>query len=153
MNLSKITLATFAALTLVQATDAVAADKKYLNQQTALNNMMQSNSASILSTSPKDLIGLSVRNELVVLKEFISNNGEVTRRYQQTYQGLPVIGDTLSLTFKNGMLKKAHGAAVYDIEGDINDVSAELSVKQAMLQSQNLGIAAKTIGLKKHNEK
>lgn len=153
MNLSKITLATFAALTLVQATDAVAANKKYLNQQTALNNMMQSNSASILSTSPKDLIGLSVRNELVVLKEFISNNGEVTRRYQQTYQGLPVIGDTLSLTFKNGMLKKAHGAAVYDIEGDINDVSAKLSVKQAMLQSQNLGIAAKTIGLKKHNEK
>ena len=153
MNLSKITLATFAALTLVQATDAVAADKKYLNQQTALNNMMQSNSASILSTSPKDLIGLSVRNELVVLKEFISNNGEVTRRYQQTYQGLPVIGDTLSLTFKNGMLKKTHGAAVYDIEGDINDVSAKLSVKQAMLQSQNLGIAAKTIGLKKHNEK
>jgi vibriolysin len=153
VNLSKITLATFAALTLVQATDAVAANKKYLNQQTALNNMMQSNSASILSTSPKDLIGLSVRNELVVLKEFISNNGEVTRRYQQTYQGLPVIGDTLSLTFKNGMLKKAHGAAVYDIEGDINDVSAKLSVKQAMLQSQNLGIAAKTIGLKKHNEK
>ena len=153
MNLSKITLATFAALTLVQATNAVAANKKYLNQQTALNNMMQSNSASILSTSPKDLIGLSVRNELVVLKEFISNNGEVTRRYQQTYQGLPVIGDTLSLTFKNGMLKKAHGAAVYDIEGDINDVSAKLSVKQAMLQSQNVGIAAKTKGLKKHNEK
>lgn len=153
MNLSKITLATFAALTLVQATDAVAANKKYLNQQTALNNMMQSNSASILSTSPKDLIGLSVRNELVVLKEFISNNGEVTRRYQQTYQGLPVIGDTLSLTFKNGMLKKAHGAAVYDIEGDINDVSAKLSVKQAMLQSQNVGIASKTKGLKKHNEK
>ena len=153
MNLSKITLATFAALTLVQATNAVAANKKYLNQQTALNNMMQSNSASILSTSPKDLIGLSVRNELVVLKEFISNNGEVTRRYQQTYQGLPVNGDTLSLTFKNGMLKKAHGAAVYDIEGDINDVSAKLSVKQAMLQSQNVGIAAKTKGLKKHNEK
>lgn len=153
MNLSKITLATFAALTLVQATDAVAANKKYLNQQTAINTLVQSNSASILSTSPKDLIGLSVRNELVVLKEFTSNNGEVTRRYQQTYQGLPVIGDTLSLTFKNGMLKKAHGAAVYDIEGDINDVSAKLSAKQAMLQSQNVGVAAKTIGLKKHNEK
>ena len=153
MNLSKITLATFAALTFVQATDAVAANKKYLNQQPDINTMVQSNSASILSTSPQELIGLSVRNELVVLKEFTSNNGEVTRRYQQTYQGLPVIGDTLSLTFKNGMLKKAHGAAVYDIEGDISDVSAKLSAKQAMLQSQNVGIAAKTIGLKKHNEK
>jgi len=153
VNLSKITLATFAALTFVQATDAVAANKKYLNQQSAINTMVQSNSASILSTSPQELIGLSVRNELVVLKEFTSSNREVTRRYQQTYQGLPVIGDTVSLTFKNGMLKKAHGAAVYDIEGDISDVSAKLSAKQAMLQSQNVGIAAKTIGLKKHNEK
>ena len=75
MNLSKITLATFAALTFVQATDAVAANKKYLNQQQAINTMVQSNSASILSTSPQELIGLSVRNELVVLKEFTSNNG------------------------------------------------------------------------------
>lgn len=111
VNLSKITIATFAALTLVQATNAVAANKKYLNQQPTINNMVQSNSASLLSVSPNQLIGLSVGNELVVLKEFTSNNGEVTRRYQQTYQGIPVIGDTVSLIFNNGMLKKAHGAA------------------------------------------
>ncbi|KPZ65951.1 Hemagglutinin/proteinase precursor [Pseudoalteromonas sp. P1-16-1b] len=152
MNLSKITIATFAALTLVQATNAVAANKKYLNQQPTINNMVQSNSASLLSVSPNQLIGLSVGNELVVLKEFTSNNGEVTRRYQQTYQGIPVIGDTVSLTFNNGMLKKAHGAAVYNIDEDLADVSAKLTKKDAILKGSKTGIAAKSVGLKKHNE-
>lgn len=152
MNLSKITIATFAALTLVQATNAVAANKKYLNQQPTINNMVQSNSASLLSVSPNQLIGLSVGNELVVLKEFTSNNGEVTRRYQQTYQGIPVIGDTVSLTFNNGMLKKAHGAAVYNIDEDLADVSAKLTKKDAILKGSKSGIAAKSVGLKKHNE-
>jgi vibriolysin len=152
VNLSKITIATFAALTLVQATNAVAANKKYLNQQPTINNMVQSNSASLLSVSPNQLIGLSVGNELVVLKEFTSNNGEVTRRYQQTYQGIPVIGDTVSLTFNNGMLKKAHGAAVYNIDEDLADVSAKLTKKDAILKGSKTGIAAKSVGLKKHNE-
>ena len=152
MNLSKITIATFAALTLVQATNAVAANKKYLNQQPTINNMVQSNSASLLSVSPNQLIGLSVGNELVVLKEFTSNNGEVTRRYQQMYQGIPVIGDTVSLTFNNGMLKKAHGAAVYNIDEDLADVSAKLTKKDAILKGSKTGIAAKSVGLKKHNE-
>ncbi|MFQ3204771.1 MULTISPECIES: pre-peptidase C-terminal domain-containing protein [unclassified Pseudoalteromonas] len=152
MNLSKITIATFAALTLVQATNAVAANKKYLNQQPTINNMVQSNSASLLSVSPNQLIGLSVGNELVVLKEFTSNNGEVTRRYQQTYQGIPVIGDTVSLTFNNGLLKKAHGAAVYNIDEDLSDVSAKLTKKDAILKGSKTGIAAKSVGLKKHNE-
>ncbi|MEH6553457.1 M4 family metallopeptidase [Pseudoalteromonas tetraodonis] len=152
MNLSKITIATFAALTLVQATNVVAANKKYLNQQPTINNMVQSNSASLLSVSPNQLIGLSVGNELVVLKEFTSNNGEVTRRYQQTYQGIPVIGDTVSLTFNNGMLKKAHGAAVYNIDEDLSDVSAKLTKKDAILKGSKTGIAAKSVGLKKHNE-
>ncbi|KGK01698.1 MULTISPECIES: M4 family metallopeptidase [unclassified Pseudoalteromonas] len=152
MNLSKITIATFAALTLVQATNAVAANKKYLNQQPTINNMVQSNSASLLSVSSNQLIGLSVGNELVVLKEFTSNNGEVTLRYQQTYQGIPVIGDTVSLTFNNGMLKKAHGAAVYNIDEDLSDVSAKLTKKDAILKGSKTGIAAKSVGLKKHNE-
>lgn len=98
------------------------------------------------------MIGLSVGNELVVLKEFTSNNGEVTRRYQQTYQGIPVIGDTVSLTFNNGMLKKDHGAAVYNIEEDLSDVSAKLTKKDAILKGPKTGIAAKSVGLKKHNE-
>ena len=37
MNLSKLTIATLAALALAQATNAEAANKKYLNKQTYFN--------------------------------------------------------------------------------------------------------------------
>ena len=155
MNLSKITIATLAAFTLVQASSAVAANKRYLNQEADLSNAMQNSASFIAMQSPDQLVGLGVGNKLVVLKEIKSNNGDTTRRYQQTYNGLPVIGDTLSLTFSsNGELKHAHGAAVYDISSDINTVVPKLNQKLAIAKGlQKSSAAAKSVGLKKHNEK
>ncbi|WP_404343992.1 M4 family metallopeptidase [Pseudoalteromonas mariniglutinosa] len=154
MNLSKITLATLAVFALIDASTAVAANKQYLNQQTGLNNALQNSASTVLMASPKQLIGLEAGNELVVLKEMKSNNGETTRRYQQMYQGVPVIGDTVSLTFNdNGLLKRAHGAAVYDIAGDIDAVTPKLNKKMAIAKGlQNSLLAAKSAGLKKYNE-
>lgn len=155
MNLSKITIATLAAFTLVHASSAAAADKKYLNQEADLNNAMQARAAFAGIHSPSQLVGLEVGNELVVLKNFKSNNGDTTRRYQQVYKGLPVIGDTISLTFdSNGQLKHAHGAAVYDISSDIGTVTPQLSKKIAIAKGLKKSlIATKSAGLKKHNEK
>ena len=119
MNLSKLTIATLAALALAQATNAEAANKKYLNKQTGINKALQTNAASVLMSNPKHLIGLEAGNELTVLKEIKSNNGTTTRRYQQMYKNIPVIGDTVILTFDDaGQLKTAHGAAVYDIRSE-----------------------------------
>ena len=155
MNLSKITIATLAAFTLVQATSAVAANKKYLNQQANINNSAQNGVSSVLMVSPDQLVGLEAGNELVVLKEIKSNNGDTTRRYQQVYNGLPVIGDTVSLTFNNnGQLKRAHGAAVYDISSDIDTVTPKLNQKLAVAKGlQKSSAAIKSVGLEKHNEK
>ncbi|MBB1367670.1 M4 family metallopeptidase [Pseudoalteromonas sp. SR44-5] len=154
MNLSKITLATLAALAVTQASSAVAANKQYLNEQAALTTALQNSASSVLMASPIQLVGLDAGNELVVLKEVKSNNGDTTRRYQQQYQGLPVIGDTVSLTFdNNGQLKRAHGAAVYDISSDISSVMPKLSKKMAITQGlKNSPAAAKSVSLKKHNE-
>ncbi|MDC3188842.1 M4 family metallopeptidase [Pseudoalteromonas elyakovii] len=154
MNLSKITLATLAAFALTQATSAVAANKKYLNEQTGINQALQTNASSVLSANPNQLVGLGAGNDLVVLKEIKTSNGNTTRRYQQMYQGLPVIGDTVSLTFDdNGQLKRAHGAAVYDIAADIDSVSPALNKKKAMAKGlANSPAAIKSVGLKKHNE-
>ena len=69
MNLSKLTIATLAALALAQATNAEAANKKYLNKQTGINKALQTNAASVLMSNPKHLIGLEPGNELTVLKE------------------------------------------------------------------------------------
>ena len=46
------------------------------------------------------------------------------------------------------MLKKDHGAAVYNIEEDLSDVSAKLTKKDAILKGSKTGIAAKSVGLK-----
>ncbi|GHB76723.1 hemagglutinin [Psychrosphaera saromensis] len=151
MNLSKITLTTLAALAVVQVSNVAAADKKYLNQEPSISNVIQNTSPTLLATSPTQLVGLGAGNELVVLKEVNSNNGDTTRRYQQMYQGLPVIGDTVSLTFSsNGQLKRAHGAAVYDIDSDVDSVSPKMTKSVAIAKSSPATLMAD--GLEKHNE-
>ena len=154
MNLSKITLATIGVLALTQASSVLAANKQYLNEQVGLNKALQTSASAVLMASPKQLIGLEDGSDLVVLKEVKSNNGDTTRRYQQQYKGLPVIGDTVSLTFNsNGQLKRAHGAAVYDISSDIDTVKPKLAKKMAIARGQQHSpAAAKAVGLKKHNE-
>ncbi len=154
MNLSKLTIATLAALALAQATNAEAANKKYLNKQTGINKALQTNAASVLMSNPKHLIGLEAGNELTVLKEIKSNNGTTTRRYQQMYKNIPVIGDTVILTFDDaGQLKTAHGAAVYDIASDIGSVSPALPKQKALAHGlANSAAAKKSSGLERHNE-
>ncbi|WP_409425936.1 MULTISPECIES: M4 family metallopeptidase [unclassified Pseudoalteromonas] len=154
MNLSKITIATLAAFTLVQAPAAVAANKKYLSEQSNNINKAQSSVVSPNDTNLAAKIGLESGNKLVVVKEIKSKNGDITKRYQQFFNDLPVIGDTVSLTFKNGQLKHSHGAAVYDLATDINSVTPKLSKNKAITKGlQQSDIAIKTADLKKYNEK
>lgn len=132
MKLSTVTMATVCALAF-SALHVNAATKKYLNTETDLNTVLNSNSAAVLSTAPNTLLGLSSANQLQQLSSISNRKSEVTKRYQQLYQGIPVIGDTVVLTFdKSGMMKRAHGAVVYDIASDLHSVTPKLSAKQAM---------------------
>ncbi|MEI5637534.1 MULTISPECIES: M4 family metallopeptidase [unclassified Pseudoalteromonas] len=132
MKLSTVTMATVCALAF-STLHANAATKKYLNTEADLNRVLNSNSAAVLSTAPNTLLGLSSANQLQQLSSISNRKSEVTKRYQQLYQGIPVIGDTVVLTFdKSGMVKRAHGAAVYDIASDLHSVTPKLSAKQAM---------------------
>ncbi len=72
MNLSKITIATLAAFTLVQAPAAVAANKKYLSEQSNNINKAQSSVVSPNDTNLAAKIGLESGNKLVVVKEIKS---------------------------------------------------------------------------------
>ncbi|MBQ4875818.1 M4 family metallopeptidase [Pseudoalteromonas luteoviolacea] len=131
MKLHKITKLSLATLTILSCA-ANAAQKQYLNQQNNLNMMLVSGSMSVLSAPAEQIIGLSSADSLKVLKTFKHKNGATTYRYQQLHQGLPVIGDTVSLTFdKQGLLKHAHGAAVYGIAGDVLSTKPSLAVEQA----------------------
>ncbi|ODB41978.1 peptidase [Pseudoalteromonas sp. BMB] len=152
MKLSTVTMATACAIAFTSLS-AQAATKQYLNQQADINTMLKSASQTVLSTQPEVLIGLENASLLKELKSFNSKKGEVTKRFQQMYQGLPVIGDSVILTFDDaGALKKAHGAAVYNIAADIGSVKPKLNAKMALSQfeKQSLSVDKK---LKKHNEK
>lgn len=143
MKLSHITLATITALALSHIGSAEAANKQYLNVQGDMNSLLQSNSATLLSASATQLVGLGAGNELVLVKEFAGKNGEVTRRFQQMYMGVPVIGDHAILSFnKHGQVKRAHGAAVYDIASDVKTTKPSLmeavAVDKAVKQHQLL---------------
>ncbi|MEK0160238.1 pre-peptidase C-terminal domain-containing protein [Pseudoalteromonas piscicida] len=152
MKLSTVTMATACAIAFTSLS-AQAATKQYLNQQADINTMLKSASQTVLSTQPEVLIGLENASQLKELKSFNSKKGEVTKRFQQMYQGLPVIGDSVILTFDDaGALKKAHGAAVYNIAADIGSVKPKLNAKMAMHQFEKQSLSAGK-KLKKHNEK
>lgn len=157
MKLSHITLATVSALAFAHMSPALAANKQYLNQNNALNSVVKSNAVSLLSSDAKEIVGLSTENDLVLVKEFKKSNGGVTRRYQQMYKGIPVVGDQVILSFdKNNQLEFAHGAAVYDIALDLQSVKPTLTKDAAVaLAEQAHGVVAldaKGDKLEKHNE-
>ncbi|OHU85331.1 MULTISPECIES: M4 family metallopeptidase [Pseudoalteromonas] len=157
MKLSHITLATLSALALAQAGTASAASKQFLNQNTNVLNVVNSQAAGVLSSQPAQVLGLGNDSELILLKEFKQSNGGVTRRYQQMYKGIPVVGDTVILSFdKNEQLKFAHGAAVYNIAADVPSVTPMLDKAMAMASAEQAhGIAAVNAQgkkLEKHNE-
>ncbi|TMO61022.1 M4 family metallopeptidase [Pseudoalteromonas aurantia] len=137
MKISQVTLATVTALALGYAGAASAANKQYLNNQGNMNKILVSNAATLLSATATQVVGLGAGNDLLIVKEFAGKNGEMTRRYQQVYQGVPVIGDHAILTFdKHGQVLRAHGAAVYDVASDIKTVKPTLS--QAVAQKKSL---------------
>ncbi|OCQ22093.1 peptidase [Pseudoalteromonas luteoviolacea] len=151
MKLSTITTVTLSALA-VMSGSAIAAQKQYLNNETNLSMMLQGAAPAVLSAPAAQMIGLSNQSQLKVLKSFKHKNGSITHRYQQMYQGLPVIGDTVSLTFNDqGALKHAHGAAVYGIESDLASVTPSLKLENAVkaVQSQMLSTSEH---IQKHNE-
>ncbi|NOU50107.1 peptidase [Pseudoalteromonas sp. JBTF-M23] len=157
MKLSNITLATLSALALAHMGTAAAANKQFLNQNLTINTAVNSQAVSVLSAKPRDIVGLSADNELVLLKEFKQPNGDVTRRYQQMYKGVPVVGDTVILSFdKNDQLKFAHGAAVFDIAADLYSVTPTLDKDMAIARAEQAhgmkALNAKGDKLKKHNE-
>jgi vibriolysin len=139
VKISQITLATVTALALCYAEAASAANKQYLNNQGNMNKILSSNATTLLSATATQVIGLGAGNDLHLVKEFTGKNGEITRRYQQVYQGIPVIGDHVILTVdKHGQVVRAHGAAVYDVASDIKTVKPTLSSATALKKSVQL---------------
>ncbi|QUM80065.1 M4 family metallopeptidase [Moritella sp. 5] len=97
----------------------------------------------ILASAPAQLLGLSRNDGLRVIKTYLNNNGDTITRYQQTYFGLPVIGEQAVISHnKNGFFKRAHGAVLNNIADDIFDITPLMTKVDALLRAKRLSIPA-----------
>ena len=119
-------------------TSTHAAQKQFLRDQLS----HQSLPTFTQSITPTQSLGLGINDGLVIRKQYLSSNGDTTIRYQQTYRGIPVIGDDVILTYQTtGELKYANGAIVKDIEEDIPSVQPFISEDMAMSASHGTSIS------------
>jgi vibriolysin len=127
------------AIAMTGSTAAISAEKVYLRDGNA-QLLSSSRSMSITSTSsPAQLLSLTGSDSLLARKTYLDANGRTTVRYRQTYQGLPVFGDDIIMSFnKDSSFRMAHGFATYGINADLTDVTPTLTSDGAMQLAKDL---------------
>ena len=104
------------AVSLLGSANAIAAERVNLR-----DNIQQLASAAlaepgILMSAPAQLLGLSLNDGLSVIKTYRNSKGDSITRYQQTFFGLPVIGEQAIIArTSKGLFKRAHGAILNNI--------------------------------------
>ncbi len=138
------------ALGLLGSVNTIAADRVNLR-----DNIQQLTAAaladpSILASAPTQLLGLSWNDGLSVIKTYRNNKGDTITRYQQTYFGLPVIGEQaiISRTSK-GLFKRAHGAVLNNIADDILDITPSITNVNALSKAKRLSMPASPLAVNK----
>lgn len=74
--------------------------------------------ASILSTDINKIVGANNGSELKLVKAVTLPNGKVVSRYQQTYNGIPVLGQTVSARSLSGAFESVAGTMLQGIDAD-----------------------------------
>ena len=118
-----------------------AAERQSLRDNPTINNLIAEQQAlpGSVSMNAKQLAGLNSNDDsLQVRKSYQNDNGSVTKRYQQFYKGIPVIGDDVIITRKNsGEFSFAHGAVLSDIALDVPSVKPGITSAEALSIGKN----------------
>jgi vibriolysin len=126
-------------ITLMSTFSVDAAERKLLNDDNATISALSQSTSSLLNNAPAQLLGLSDSNTLQVKGNFILDNGDSTTRYQQFYQGIPVINDDAVISQKSdNSFKHAHGSVLNNIDADIKDVTPTFTAKEALLRTKGI---------------
>lgn len=133
MKNNKTFLLSALSITLMSTLSVDAAERKLLNGDSATISAFSQANPALFNNDPAQLVGLSVGNTLQVRGNFILDNGDSTTRYQQFYQGIPVINDDAIISQKSdNSFKHAHGSVLNNIASDINDVTPTFTSAQAL---------------------
>jgi len=150
MMMNKKFILSAVAVSLLSSVNTIAAERVKLR-----DNIQQLATAAladpgILMSAPAQLLGLSWNDGLNELKTYRNNKGDSITRYQQTYFGLPVIGEQAIIARTNkGLFKRAHGAILNNIADDIIDISPSITKVNALLQAKRLSIPASPLAANK----
>lgn len=126
-------------ITLMSTFSADAAERNLLNGNNATISAFSQTNPSFLNNNPAQLVGLSAGNTLQIRRSFTLNNGDRTTRYQQFYQGIPVINDDAVISQKSdNSFKHAHGSVLNNIDSDINNVTPTFTTAEALLRSKEI---------------
>jgi vibriolysin len=133
MKNNKTFLLSALSITLMSTLSVDAAERKLLNGDSATISAFSQANPALFNNDPAQIVGLSVGNTLQVRGNFILDNGDSTTRYQQFYQGIPVINDDAIISQKSdNSFKHAHGSVLNNIASDINDVTPTFTSAQAL---------------------
>jgi len=139
---NKTLLLSTLSITLMSIFSADAAERKLLNDNNATISAFSVTNPSFVNNNPAQLIGLSAGNTLQERVSFTLDNGDKTTRYQQFYQGIPVINDDAVISQKeDNSFKHAHGSVLNNIDSDINNVTPTFTEAEALLRSKQASFA------------
>ena len=125
------------ALSVLTSTVATAAERTNLR-----NNYQQLSSiSSVTALTTSQSLGLATNESLSVVKTYVETNGDVTTRYQQMFNGIPVIGDHAIISrHTDGSFKYAHGAIVNGIATDLSNTSPKVTLDGALKKAKMLSL-------------
>jgi vibriolysin len=130
MKLIKNYILGYAIVSIIGATAVNAAERNSLGASPAINS---NRSVSSQNFNPATMTGLSQLGTLVERKSYSNPDGSQTIRFQQMYDGLPVLGDDVIITRHNtGLLKFAHGAIVSGLDVDITSTTPKINSNRAL---------------------
>lgn len=110
------------------AADRVELSNSQLQTQTAAGQ----NSIAQFRSSPNSFIGLQSSDSLDLKRENQGANGLRHSRYQQKHRGIPVWGESVTITHQeNGSVNHLSGAIINNISQDITNTQPKISAKKA----------------------
>ena len=128
--ITKIALSLACISSLTFAAEKVMLEKTDKHQINVSENIRTNKSSNIRDLN--NIFGFSNTVSLEQRKTITSPKGKVTTRYIQKFKNIPIIGSEVIIAKRaNASGQQVYGTALYQIENDIKDVNAKLSIKDA----------------------
>ncbi|WP_460759894.1 M4 family metallopeptidase [Lysobacter fragariae] len=100
-----------------------------------------------------ELLGFDANSGLTVLNSATDADGTKHYRYAQTFRGIPVFGESITVSEKNGAVRNMFGRTTTGLDREIAAGAAKLSSAQALSIGKSAGMGLRASQLHTQNEK